>query len=121
MLVTRLLNRCRFRYSLRVLGALVTVVCIWLGMLASSARQQRLATDQLRSVSATVGYGDHVSRVPRWIRDRIGNDYFRTVVDVQLHDRENGRISSPLPLHDLKTAVDAISRLPHLRSIYFAN
>lgn len=121
MLVFRLLKRCRVRYSLRALGALMTVVCLWLGMLASSARQQRLATEQLRAVNATVGFGRQVSRVPRWIRDRIGDDFFLTVTDVQLSWAQNGRITSPLPLHDLKVAVGAISRLPNLRSIYFAH
>jgi hypothetical protein len=121
MRAPRLAKYCQVSYSVRALLAVTTVICLWLGMLAVGARQQRLAIDQLRSVNATVGYDGRADELwkPVWLRECVGDDFFQTVTQVNINDHQDAQESFPLPFRDLETAVDAMRRLPSLRSITF--
>jgi hypothetical protein len=121
MRLIRDLRRIRFRYSLRIVLVLLTGLCVWLGLVSSRARQQRLATEQLKKLNATVVYDTRAEElaVPAWIRNLLGDDYFVTVVEVWLSDHQVGRKSRPLPSAHLDAAVAAMRWLPKLKAITF--
>ncbi len=82
-------NRRRwFRYSMRTLLVVVTLLCIWLGLVVSRAERQRRAVVVLRAVNANIFYDTPLS-IPagepanwRWLRSWIGDDYFDDVTEV---------------------------------------
>ena len=46
-----------FRYSLRTLMIVVTVFCVWVGVIAKAAREQRLAVEAILAIDdGTVWY-----------------------------------------------------------------
>jgi len=87
----------------------VTVLCVWLGITAKRARDQRWAVEAIREVGGIVGYehtgirlgwpavtinGKTMSRLgmqpapvpgPEWLRKLIGDEYFFTVSGVNLY------------------------------------
>jgi len=85
----------RLRFTLRGLLALVTLLCIVLSVWTHRARQQRRLIESIRFAGGDVHYdfqlwGDPSkqtqSRIPRWILDRLGEDYFHEVTEVTVKD-----------------------------------
>lgn len=91
-----------YQFSLRTLFVVITLLAVWLGIHTHSARLQK------RSVAAVHEYGGRVrydfqypqgtygrddldysatSRVPQWMLDSVGIDFFHDVVEVTI-DRE---------------------------------
>ncbi len=86
-----------FRYSLRTLLIVVTVFCVWLGVIAKQARDQRQAMELIWELGGEVAYeyqiGQSEPLAPEWLRQLIGDEYFLTVYEVslaglKLHDRD---------------------------------
>src|SRR5262245_63470489 len=89
-----------FRFSLRTLLLLIAALCVWLGIQVNAAHRQKEAVAAITKAGGTVIYDYQnlqlVDRAgitwddsrlppgPAWLRQRIGDDYFRTVVDVSL-------------------------------------
>jgi len=87
------------QFSLRTLFVVVTVFCIWLGVITKKAREQRLAVEAIRAWGGSVFY-EHESLAargggraaagvrrsdtpgPEWLRRLIGDEYFFTVARV---------------------------------------
>lgn len=102
---------------------LFTAFCVWLGMLASGARRQRLATEQLAKLKATVDYDHRIEELyaPDWLRRMVGDDFFLDIVEVRLHDFQVGRKGVAITPAQLDAAVAAMKRLPRLRSVMFGH
>lgn len=90
-----------FRFSLRMLFVVVTVLCVWLGFMVNAARRQREAVEAIVKAGGTVMY-DYKPGEPIWGRNASGNDYFQTVYAV--------RFVRPFPIVDL----DQVARLSEL-------
>jgi hypothetical protein len=82
-------------FSIRGLVLMTTGVCIGLALIGSRVRQQRRATASVESVLGRVLYDFQLSesshfdlqrrsRVPKWLLDGLGVDYFHSVVAVDL-------------------------------------
>ncbi len=79
-----------FRYSMRSLLVVVTLLCIWLGTVVNRAERQRRTVKALRDLNAQVTYdtpfmnpGGQPSNW-RWLRSWIGDDYFDEVTSITL-------------------------------------
>jgi hypothetical protein len=89
------LSKKRFwRFSLRTLLILLTLFCVWLGMLASSARRQKRAVEAIQQSGGQFCYDYQLTRRgpgleiefsyqvqppgPRWLRRILGDHYFIT-------------------------------------------
>jgi hypothetical protein len=87
-------HRRRFRFSLRMLLAVMTMLCIWLGFKVNAARRQREAVDAIVKAGGSVVYdfqrpanivGVPVATEPpgaRWLRRLLGDEYFEDVIGV---------------------------------------
>src|SRR5204863_3831428 len=89
-----------FRFSLRMLLLIVTVLCVWLGFKVNAARQQHEAIESIRRVQGSVTF-DHewspipgfpgrysvdrgaVPPAPAWLRNLMGDELFRVVRSVE--------------------------------------
>jgi len=108
--------RRRFRYSLRTLllvMAAVSIVMGWFTARMKEARRQQAAVATIVSLSGLVIYDDQPddladaptpSRVPRWLRNRLGDDFFRTAVHV-------------VAFND--ATMEAVPELPEIRRLDF--
>jgi len=86
--------RSRFRFSLKGMLLLILASGVWMGFAVNSARTQRRAVVAIREYGGFVHYDyefmngvivpGREPRAPRWLRSRIGDDYFATVADVNL-------------------------------------
>ena len=86
--------RRRFRYSLRTLLLVFLVVSLGLGWFTARMRKaarQRAAVSAITSLSGVVSFDDEPaefegpparSPAPRWLKDLLGDDFFRTAVRV---------------------------------------
>lgn len=112
----------RLRLSLRTLFAVVTVMCIVLGTKVMRATQQRRAVEWVEDQGGTITYqhiADWIEDLratrntgrnpprpdasgPLWLRERIGIDYFESVVYVQLNDLPVDSISTLSGLRQTK-------------------
>ena len=77
-----------FRYSLRTLFIVVTVFCVWMGIISKQAREQGLAVEAIQELGGEVVY-EHESTSsdppgPEWLRRLIGDEYFFSVHGVDL-------------------------------------
>jgi hypothetical protein len=75
------------QFGLPTLLGLVTLSAIGLALIAGPAERaerQRRAVAEVRSLGGSVGYKLTVAGVPDWVRDLVGEDYFRTVIGVDL-------------------------------------
>jgi len=111
-----------FRYSLRTLLLVMTIICICLGWVVSRVLQQERAVKAIESAGGSVTYDwQHDSRArsnregphprgPQWLRDLIGRHYFDTVVDVRFWRgdmaRAHGQFAEVAP---------CLANLPRLR------
>lgn len=87
----------RFRFTLRALLLAIVPLAIWLASVSQAARTQREVIARIEAKGGWVFYRhqkrehawgvewlDEPPPVPQWLRSWIGDDYFQTVIDVQL-------------------------------------
>ncbi len=88
------------RFTLRLLLAVLTVLCIWLGIHTHRAREQKRIVRRIELSSGRVSYdyespgtfgpfgppGEAASSVPPWLLDRLGVDFFHSVVAAHILD-----------------------------------
>jgi len=91
------------QFSLRTLFVVVTVFCVWMGITANRARDQRLAVEAIEALGGTIRYeyqGDYdyvvitntgvqtgrspVPPGPEWLRGLIGDEFFFSVSKIEL-------------------------------------
>lgn len=119
------MKRRWFRYSLRSFLLLLTVLCIWMGVLASQAIRQKKAIDAITAGGGEVHFDyDEVAANqtlpvfrpnggpagPAWLRKMIGDEYFRVVVGVGFSDQNPGNAA----------VVQAIEAFPKLKYLHIA-
>jgi hypothetical protein len=104
-------------FSLRTTLFVVALFGIWLGIVVNRANRQRKAVKAIRAGGGSVVYDYETDEKvwvlkpnapppgPAWLRDRIGIDYFATVVGAT-----NGKT-------DVDDAVAAMKELPTLQSV----
>lgn len=87
-----------YQYRLRTFLVFLALCAVWLGMISRRARQQRTAVEKIKALGGTVVYDYAKARGgrwnefdpknsaagPAWLRSFIGEDYFQTVVQVNL-------------------------------------
>ena len=84
------LRRRWLQFSLRTLFVVVTVFCIWLGIPVRQALDQKRAVEAIRKSGAQprISYEYQIDRSappgPEWLRRLVGDDYFFTVVALEL-------------------------------------
>ena len=105
-------RRRRFQYSLRTLLLLFLVIGIatgWFTARMRTAKRQRAAALTIASLSGVVGYDDEPADfapvpargpVSRWLRSRLGDDFFRTAVSVVAFN--NGTMAAVAELPDIR-------------------
>lgn len=87
------------RFSLRSLAVVVTLLCVWLGIVANRAQRQRAIVESLRAKGVAVYYDYQVqngeiindSELPPsdWMRELLGGDFFSTVVGVDFRGSDH--------------------------------
>jgi hypothetical protein len=111
-----------WRFSLRTLFVLVTVLGIalgWVGVQVQAARRQRHAVEGIRALGGEVWYDyDDYNQIPpaespwpEWLVRAIGIDYFATVTEV----------TAPVGHEQISQSVEHWRQLPHLRKLHFVN
>jgi hypothetical protein len=92
--------RCWFRYSLRTLLLLITLLCFWIGWQVNRAQRQKQTVASIRAVGGLVHYEherlegeDGVPDLPErplpgpdWLHELLGVDYFASVEYVMLEE-----------------------------------
>ncbi|HEY3392320.1 MAG TPA: hypothetical protein VGK58_06420 [Lacipirellulaceae bacterium] len=106
-----------FRFSLKALLIVITLTAIFLGNWTYRAGRQKKAVQQITQQGGQVRYnyqsrGAKESQWPKWLRDSIGEDYFRTVEEVKFGDFFRGRDFS---FSDRDATV--LSDLPRLKKV----
>jgi hypothetical protein len=114
--------RPRFRFSLRLAAVVVTAFCVWFGLVTSRARRQERAVDELARLGVTVRYDANPDELwaPKWLRDLLGDHYFLSVTEAQLHHRMEGRQGRAMTPMEIDNIVTAMRDLPRLHYLYFA-
>src|SRR5437870_1334808 len=102
----------RFQFSLATMVAVVCLIGILLGIEVNRATKQLHAVKAIEARGGMVGYDFHKRNAtepaaPRWLRQFLGDDYFRTVYSVRFDNPE-------LTNNDLAPLTD----LPGLESVY---
>src|SRR5258707_8959804 len=84
-------RRPRLRFTLRLLIAFVTLLCIALGIWTHRAREQRRLVDAIRRSGGNAYYDyqswgtspiKRQSRLSQWLLNQIGADYFHDITAV---------------------------------------
>lgn len=116
--------RPRIRFSLAALLVAVTVLCLWLGVIADKAHKQRRAVEAVLRMDGGVMFdyqfqphGDITGEFdlnamppgPTWARKMFGDDYFRNVVGLTIVGRERASDTA---------ALDAICAVRRLKLIF---
>ncbi|HJN08885.1 MAG: hypothetical protein QGG09_19600 [Pirellulaceae bacterium] len=101
------------RFSLRAMLVVLTVFSVWLGVQVNRARNQRAAVNWVTKNGGEVEYDwTFNSKLeppgPRWLRQKIGDEYFQSVVQVLVGRSE---------VHDLSPLV----KLPALKQLAIIN
>ena len=113
------------QFSLRSMLLLVALVAVWLTVETSRSRRQAKAVMTIQKLGGIVKFDyeydkngrdipNAISSVPHWLRSSIGEDYFRTVVTLDIavgSFRDRNR----QPPKAVDEALNAISNLPDLR------
>ena len=118
-----------FRFSLRALLVLVTVLCVWLGFKVNAVRKQKEAIDAIMQAGGSFWFDyqyavgdsnltnpdpDITPPGPTWLRKFLGDDYFRTPVFLMIGYSENGGNN------DIGTGLlNQLEKLPSLRRVMF--
>ena len=86
--------RRRLRFSLRAMILVILVIGIWLGWQVNRAREQREAVAAVRRYGGEVHYeheffdgklkSGRTDWAPRWLRQLVGDEFFRQVRQVRL-------------------------------------
>lgn len=119
-------DRCRFRFSLRALFALMTVLCILLGWSYSRAMRQEQAVGAIERLGGSVEYDWQRSpdgstraaahpRGPIWLRKVLGAHFFDAVVGVNVSRAPKNDLSSgfaPFRVH--------LRELPKLKRLHIS-
>jgi hypothetical protein len=95
-----------YQYRLRTLLIVMTVLAAWLSIASHRARQQKMAVERIRALGGRVDYDyqritantdvDDFMPVlagppgPEWLRRFVGDDYFQSVVHVELQETSAG-------------------------------
>jgi hypothetical protein len=122
-----------FRFSLRTLLVLMTVLCVWLGFKVNAARRQKEAVLAIREAGAMILFDYQLTPVPGskqkkfdatrsppapvWLRKLLGDESFGNVTIVQLHTLDlpgpPGRLDLSL-LQNLPTLASLVVRSDEL-------
>jgi hypothetical protein len=126
------------RFSLRTLFIVFTIGCVWLGIVTKRARDQRAAVDRIAQLGGSVGFdyefdraGRHIENAEpwgwRWLRQRVGDEYFRDVVWVKLNETvvsDNDlrligklRTTKNLGLNGTQVSDNGLAHIRHLRRL----
>ena len=103
--------RIRLHFTLRLLLATLTLLCLALGWWTHRAREQQRLVVRIRESGGRVEYDyqrseqfirslkkwQSVSQVPKWLLDLLGEDYFHEVIEVWISDPS---LLSDLPRFD---------------------
>jgi hypothetical protein len=122
-------TRRRYRFRLRTLLLIVLVVAIWLGWKVERARTQIRAIDAVRKAGGWVefdyDYKDDVytpggkPRMPEWLVNAIGVEYFREIQRVNLvYDDKNGLRQDNANVQSCEEVLALLSRLPGLKHLF---
>ncbi len=99
-----------FRYSLRTMMLVVTLICVLLGITAKRAQDQKQAVEVILESGGIVLYQHRTERSdppgPEWLRKFIGDEYFFRVDSVHFTEAKINEAS-----------LIAISRLTDMRSL----
>jgi hypothetical protein len=114
--MTHSASRRAFRFSLKALLVVITLIAIFLGNWTYRARQQEKVVQLITRQGGDVIYdyefrGAKESRWPKWLRTTFGEDYFRTVELVTFDDPLRGNYS----LSDQDAQL--LRRLPWLKGV----
>lgn len=131
MIVIAVPRRRWLQFSLRTAFVLLTIGCIWLGILAERARQQREAVEAIEALGGSVTYDFQIVGVPYdgnpdpphtvnrifrpdadppgpiWLRRLIGDEFFQEVVAVTFM----------LPAFSPPTESEIQRAIPHLKRL----
>ena len=128
-----------FRYSLRTLMLVVTLICVWLGITVKRAREQRSAVEAIQKLGGDVYYEHQFINSndppgPEWLRQLIGDEYFFSVAIARLYGSKVNDTSLAsikrltdlkwLELHDTHVTDEGVKRLqqvfPNCEIKYFS-
>lgn len=90
----------QFRFSLRSLMVVVTLLSIWMGLYLDSVRRQRQAVQSITRLHGHISYdydlleenGIEEPRWKRWMRSKLGAEYVAQVNQVWFCGREIGDV-----------------------------
>jgi hypothetical protein len=116
-----------FQYSLRSFLVLLTLVAVWLGIIAHRAHEQREAVKAIEAVGVVVIYDWQIELLsstkpsapqpaphgPAWLRRLIGDDYFQHAQLASFSGPDSGQ---PSPRE-----ADILKSIPHLKRLYGLN
>ena len=132
----RLQPKRLLRISLRTLFALMTILCLWLGLKSQQLHQLRQAIRWVEGHGGEVYYYELQPTVsnmspeppgPRWLRDLVGQDYFITPSGASLVDNTVSDVSQLRHLPELRQLVlraeeladiSPLAELQKLRALY---
>jgi len=118
-----------FRFSLRTLLVVLTLLCVWLGIKVNSARNQRQLVAKVHELGGQVKYDyeflapfGQISPPPEmdWLSRNLGVDYFHDVVSVGFGDDSEASNHSGQPLGELGTVLPLLQRVPTIRKLFFS-
>jgi hypothetical protein len=92
----------RLRISLRALLVLMTILCLWFAKISIEARRQKEAVEWVLKNRGMVEYRESKWLGAEWLRRLLGDDYFRTAIDVRISHQPLSDISPLRSLSDLE-------------------